>query len=306
MVARIAVTVCVVLAEAVSTLAQEKPPCEKSWTFPVPFFQSLTWSPDGRKLAISAVMTSWDDGYHVYAIGADGTGFTKLSTSDHGDIYPVWSPDGSKIVFASTRDGNSEIYLMNADGSETMRLTENEAKDTYPWWSPDGSRIVFTSDRDGNYEVYVMDSNGSSPIRLTDHPANDYNPAWSPDGTRIVYESDRNSDGADELYLIGPDGTRHSSLAAEGVFPTWSPDGKKLLFEADEGLQMMEVKALGPMKLVENAVYGVWSPDGSKIALASFEFDEECKDHHSVVIMNADGTERIQLLPRAASLSPRW
>jgi TolB protein len=53
-----------------------------------------------------------------------------------GDYDPVWSPDGSKIAFASDRDGDWEVYAMNADGTDQTNLTENPADDYDPAWSP--------------------------------------------------------------------------------------------------------------------------------------------------------------------------
>ena len=50
----------------------------------------------------------------------------------------AWSPDGTKIAFASDRDGNSEIYAMNADGTGVRRVTEDPSEDLEPAWSPSG------------------------------------------------------------------------------------------------------------------------------------------------------------------------
>jgi len=98
------------------------------------------------------------------------------------DFHPSWSPDGSRIAFISSRDGNYEIYVMDADGSNQQCLTDNPANDWYPSWSPDGSRIVFTSDRDDNrnIEIYVMDTDGSNQQRLSNHPTVDGDPSHSP------------------------------------------------------------------------------------------------------------------------------
>ena len=58
-------------------------------------------------------------------MNADGTGQTRLTNNAAFDIEPAWSPDGTKIAFASDRDGNVEIYVMNADGTGQTRLTNN-------------------------------------------------------------------------------------------------------------------------------------------------------------------------------------
>jgi dipeptidyl aminopeptidase/acylaminoacyl peptidase len=66
----------------------------------------------------------------IYVVEPDGTGVTKLTTNPATDTDPAWSPDGAKIAFASSRDGNSEIYVMNADGTSQTRITTNAAGDS--------------------------------------------------------------------------------------------------------------------------------------------------------------------------------
>ncbi len=74
---------------------------------------------------------------------------------------PMYSPDGMKLAFISTHDGDPEIFVMNADGSGLKKLTDNTAVDAAPSWSPDGGKIVFTSDRSGSFELYRMNPDGS-------------------------------------------------------------------------------------------------------------------------------------------------
>jgi Tol biopolymer transport system component len=74
---------------------------------------------------------------------------------------PVYSPNGMKIAFISTHDGDPEIFVMNVDGSGLKKLTDNTAVDAASSWSPDGGEIVFTSDRGGSFELYRMNADGS-------------------------------------------------------------------------------------------------------------------------------------------------
>src|SRR5262249_50180235 len=128
-------------------------------------------------------------------------------------LNPNWSPDGTQIVFTSTRNpGDNEIYVMNADGSNQIRLSNNPASDDQADWSWTGSvplptptvtptltpvadagQIVFISNRDGNNEIYKMDPNGSNQTRLTNNTAPDDQPAWSPNRTKIVFHSTRDN-----------------------------------------------------------------------------------------------------------------
>ena len=74
---------------------------------------------------------------------------------------PIYSPNGLKIAFISTHDGDPEIFVMNADGTGLKKLTDNTFVDAAPSWSPDGGKIVFTSDRSGSFELYRMNADGS-------------------------------------------------------------------------------------------------------------------------------------------------
>ena len=82
-------------------------------------------------------------------MNANGASPVRLTNTFAADYRPAWSPDGARIAFVSTRDGNPEIYVMNADGTSPVRLTSYAGYDADPAWSPDGSRIAFSSDRDG-------------------------------------------------------------------------------------------------------------------------------------------------------------
>lgn len=101
---------------------------------------------------------------------ADGSHQTRLTTDQHNDAEPSFSPDGKRIAFWSNRDGNGEVYIMNADGTGQMNLTHNAALDFEPQFSPDTDEIVFRSDRDGNPEIYVMRADGSNLRRLSLRP----------------------------------------------------------------------------------------------------------------------------------------
>jgi Tol biopolymer transport system component len=70
----------------------------------------------------------------IWVVGADGTGARELL--DEWATDPTWSPDGTKIAFASDRDGNFEIYVMDADGTAQTRLTINPGNDSGPTWQP--------------------------------------------------------------------------------------------------------------------------------------------------------------------------
>jgi Tol biopolymer transport system component len=183
-----------------------------------------------------AFQTNRDGNFEIYTVNADGSSPTRLTNVAGDDLAPAWSPDGTKIAFASARDGGGyEIYTMNADGSGQTRLTNNGAvDDAQPSWSPDGTQIAFTTNRDGNFEIYKMNADGTSPVRLTNNAANDSWSSWSPDGTKIAFESNRT--GNFEVFTMNADGTsqiNRTNNAAIDEYPDWFPDSVQLIFDSN-------------------------------------------------------------------------
>jgi TolB protein len=129
------------------------------------------WKPDGSKILFGR-RSSNTVPYDLYIMNPDGSGLQFLGVGATLPGY-VWSADGSKILFTSSRDGNFEIYMMNADGSNQVRLTNNSAWDSNAEWAADGQHIIFHSFRTGNWEVYVMNADGSNVVNLTNNSAFD-------------------------------------------------------------------------------------------------------------------------------------
>lgn len=155
---------------------------------------------------------------------------------------PDWSPDGTRVVFESGRDGQLSIYSIGVDGSDLVRLTDPEYNDEGPVWSPDGTKIAFFSNRREGREgqpvslqVYVMNADGSDQRRLTNEgSALDYHVSWSPDGTRLVFQSRPElNPGVHSLYVVNLDGTGRTRVTDgqyDDTSPQWSPDGRRILF----------------------------------------------------------------------------
>jgi TolB protein len=222
----------------------------------------------------------------IYVMNADGSGQTRLTIagdSDNKDYRSEWSPDGTKIAFASYRDGNFEIYVMNADGSGQTNISNNPAYDLGPEWSPDGTKIAFFSQRDNdNDEIYVMNADGSGQTRLTiAGDADDFGPEWSPDGTKIAFASNRDTTTHHEIYVMNADGsgqTRLTNSSADESWSSWSPDGTKIAFESviyeDGSIYVMNAAdGSNQTRLTTNSTMDEsnpkWSPDGTKIAFDS-------------------------------------
>jgi TolB protein len=154
--------------------------------------RSLAWSPNGDKIAFVRAGNGASAEVCVMDFPMDNPDGApapvNLTNNAGSDSEPNWSPDGSKIAFASTRDNNHNIYVMNADGSGQTRLTRNVAPDFSPAWSPDGTRIVFQSNREGpagsDADIFVMrampESTTNRPRSLTKNDVVDSTPDWRP------------------------------------------------------------------------------------------------------------------------------
>ncbi len=96
----------------------------------------------------------------IYRLTFDG-----FSNSD-----PVWSPDGTRIVFSRSVNGRNQIFLMDPFGDDYQQLTFGRYDSEKPTWSPDGRQIVFAADRTGIFKLYVMFVDGTGVRRLTTTP----------------------------------------------------------------------------------------------------------------------------------------
>jgi Tol biopolymer transport system component/Zn-dependent protease with chaperone function len=198
------------------------------------------------------------EGFDVFSVNPDGSDIKRLTTTPGYDAEAVYSPDGSKILFTSVRDGDLELYTMNPDGSNVIRLTHEVGYDGGAFFSADGSKICYRASRPadsaeaadyrgllkqglirpGKLELYVMDADGSSKTKITDFAAASFCPYFHPDGKRLIFASNmddphgRNFD----LYIINIDGSGLRRITTNETFdgfPMFNHDGTKLVWASN-------------------------------------------------------------------------
>jgi Tol biopolymer transport system component len=232
---------------------------------------------------------------------------TSAAAQNYGQIeVPDADASGGplgSVTFHSQRDGNFEIYRMNPDGTDQIRITFDSGADVQPDLSPNGGRIVFVSNRitpdntEGDNEIFVMNSDGSDVTQLTFNAANEGWPRWSPNGGQIAFHSNR--DGNFEIYIINADGsgvTRVTNHQGVDQFPEWSPNGRWLAIRRDHDVSVIGADGENPVQLTTHPAIdqmAAWSPNGRQLAFMSLR-----EGYCSIFLMNADGTDQVNLTPK--------
>ena len=215
-------------------------------------YNDLRLSPDGKRIAISQFdAKSRNDDIWLYEISrAVWTRFTFEATTER---WPLWSPDGSTIVFASDRKRHIDLYqrASSGAGSEELLLGSNLHK--YPSdWSRDGRFIAYTADDPKTkLDIWIlpMDPNPKGaggerkPFLFLQTEFTEGRATFSPDGRWIAYQSDES--GRNEIYIRpfpGPGGKWQVSTNG-GTRPRWRRDGKELFYLGlDDKIMSAEIK----------------------------------------------------------------
>ncbi len=205
----------------------------------------MCWSPDGKKIVISAKAS--DNDALMVIDAASGT-IEKYKWNDLEGVFGGnFSPDGKKITFAGMRSGQSDIYVFNLETKERLKITDDIFSDSKPSFSPDGLKIAFVSDRGSadipsgrmkkaefdfsQTDIFVMNAAGGGIERITTDPMNDDWPQWSPDQKKLIFTSDRN--GVSNLFIADLETKSNYAITnnLSGIFqPSLSRDGLLVAF----------------------------------------------------------------------------
>ncbi len=206
---------------------------------------------------------SWDydPEYEIYAANPDGSMLNRLTRSPGYDAEASFSPDGSLIVFTSTRGAYpienlspvdrarfdkdpayfADLYVMNSNGTNVRRVTSAPGYDGGPFFSPDGKRIVWRRfDAGGmNADIYSAAVDGTEVKRLTDFGCMSWAPYYHPSQKYVVFTANKLGFDNFELFIVDSEGKRDPVRVTytpgfDGL-PVFSPDGLKLSWTTNRG-----------------------------------------------------------------------
>jgi Tol biopolymer transport system component len=203
-------------------------------------WNSLQFAPDGRRLALQINLVGSGANIWVYEWARDAL---SLLTSEPGNhAQPVWTPDGRRIVFASTpaNQGTLNLYWKRADGvGDAQRLTDSPYEHHPTSWHPNGKFLAFSElNPQTNFDLLILPMEGDEasgwkagqPTVFLKSRFNEREPMFSPDGRWIAYQSDES--GRDEVYVrsFAGAGGKWQISNGGGVFPVWSRTARELFY----------------------------------------------------------------------------
>ena len=196
--------------------------------------------------------------YDIFMADLDGTIVKQLTNSPAYDAEATISPDGKKMIYTSTKDGDIELYIMNLRTGKEKRITHALGYDGGAWFSPNGKKIIWRASRPvtddaikeykellaenlvapTNMEVWVAKANGKKAKQVTRLGQANWAPNFMPDSKRIIFASNHEYKRGFpfNMYVVNEDGSGLKKISRDkgfDAFPMFSPDGKKIIFSSN-------------------------------------------------------------------------
>ena len=230
---------------------------------------SPSWHPSGRAIVFSDF---GDAGTQIAQLDLQTGRTSLLKATPRGlNITPVFTPDGSSIVYASGGEQPADLVIASASNNGSARkigagrLTEQSS----PTFRPDGRRVAFISPSPKTPQIYTMNVDGSDIQQLTPSVAGvrSYRtgPDWSPDGTKIAYEQ-QNGDFQVWMINVADRKMRKLTSVGENEDPSWAPDSRHVVISTTRNrtkyLWVLDTQSgrMRQLTHLDGARLAAWSP----------------------------------------------
>ncbi|MEI7675165.1 MAG: hypothetical protein WCJ03_00180 [Bacteroidales bacterium] len=264
-------------------------------------YGDIQLSPNKKKIFFSAKVRN--SNRQIFTLNLDGTGVKQISNQNFDVLYPVLSPDGSKISFVKYGYPKSYLCIVDATGkNETIILSAENL--CYPIWSPDGSKIAMQAGLYSYYaQIIIINTDGSEVKELTNFSSpfgyNRNKMCWTNDSKKIIFSTtttsyDRGSIG----YInISDKSSKWLTSSGEDGMIDISPNGEKIAFisrrDGNEEIYTMDFDGKNQKRLIISTLYEStpkWLSDSKRIA-----YLYRGGSNDILYIINSDGTDQLQL-----------
>ncbi len=195
------------------------------------------------------------DSYDIFMADLNGKIVKQLTNSKGYDAEATLSPDGKKMLYTSTKDGDIDMYVMDLKTGKEIKVTNLLGYDGGGWFSPDGKKLIWRASRPKteaeikeykellaqglvaptNMEVWIANADGTNAKQVSSFGQANWAPAYMPDSKRIIFASNHEYKRGFpfNLYTMNEDGTNLTKISRDkgfDAFPMFSPNGKKIVF----------------------------------------------------------------------------
>jgi Tol biopolymer transport system component len=221
-------------------------------------------SPDNRRVVVDRNVQGNTD---VWLIDLLRGGSTRFTFDQAVDRRPLWSADGTQIVFTSNRKNAFDLYKKPSTGAgvEQLLLESPNSTKTPDGWSADGRFLLYNENNGKTSDILALPMQGDrKPIPIANSPFSENNGQFSPDGRWVAYQS--NESGRFEIYVVPfpPGGGKWQVSTSGGIWPRWSHNGKELSFISPNSEMMASsisasgssLEASPPVRLFQTRISG--------------------------------------------------
>jgi Tol biopolymer transport system component len=198
-------------------------------------YANVVLARDGHAVAVDKT-DNGSQNTDVWMYGLQRASTKRLTFDQAIDAMPVWSPDGARVIFSSSRQHVFDMYMKNADGAQEEQLVLHSGADDFPTdWSRDGKHVLYIQGRDAWWDLWSVSLPELKSRLFLRSSSTIKNGQFSPDGRWVAYAS--NEAGKSEIYVTSfPEARGKWQVSTGGgEQPRWAGNGREIFFLSPGG-----------------------------------------------------------------------